>query len=153
MSAPKRLAPVISCHAWNADGTKLALSPNNNEIWIMARSGNDFKLEHKLTEHDQIVTGLDWAPKTNRLLSCSQDRNAYVWTFEGNSWKPVLVILRINRAATHCRWSPEENKFAVSSGSKLVSVCYFEEDNVWWVSKHIKKHKSTVTHVDWHPNN
>jgi len=76
-----------------------------------------------------------------------------VWTLEGNSWKPVLVILRINRAATHCRWSPEENKFAVSSGSKLVSVCYFEEDNVWWVSKHIKKHKSTVTHVDWHPNN
>ena len=32
-------------------------------------------------------------------------------------------------------------------------MCYFEEDNDWWVSKHIKKHKSTVLSVDWHPNN
>lgn len=41
----------------------------------------------------------------------------------------------------------------MSSGAKVVSVCYFEEDNDWWVSKHIKKHKSTVLFVDWHPNN
>jgi actin related protein 2/3 complex subunit 1A/1B len=35
-----------------------------------------------------------------------------------------------------------------------VSVCYFESDNDWWVSKHIKKSfKSTVTCLDWHPNN
>jgi actin related protein 2/3 complex subunit 1A/1B len=46
-----------------------------------------------------------------------------------------------------------ENKFAVACGAKCVSVCYFEEDNDWWVSKHIKKHKSTVLKVDWHPNN
>jgi actin related protein 2/3 complex subunit 1A/1B len=110
-------------------------------------------LEHKLTEHDQVVTGIDWAPKSNRIVSCSQDRNAYVWTFQNNQWKPTLVILRINRAATHVKWSPEENKFAVGCGAKCVSVCYFEEDNDWWVSKHIKKHKSTVLKVDWHPNN
>jgi len=61
-------------------------------------------------------------------------------------WKPTLVILRINRAATCVRWSPFENKFAVGSGARLVSVCYFEKDNDWWVSKHIKKpFKSTVT--------
>jgi len=68
-------------------------------------------------------------------------------------WKPVLVILRINRCATHVKWSPEENKFAVASGAKCISICYFEEDHDWWVSKHIKKHKSTVLRVDWHPNN
>jgi len=85
-------------------------------------------------------------------VSCSQDRNAYVWRFENNTWKPTLVILRINRSATDVKWSPEENKFAVASGAKCVSVCYFEEDNDWWVSKHIKKHKSTVLKVDWHPN-
>jgi len=99
------------------------------------------------------VTGIDWAPKSNRIVSCSQDRNAYVWTFQNNQWKPTLVILRISRAATHVKWSPEENKFAVGCGQKCVSVCYFEEDNDWWVSKHIKKHKSTVLKVDWHPNN
>ena len=36
----------------------------------------------------------------------SQDRNAYVWTFTDSKWKPALVILRINRAATIVKWSP-----------------------------------------------
>jgi actin related protein 2/3 complex subunit 1A/1B len=38
-----------------------------------------------------------------------------------------------------------ENKFAVGSGARLISVCYFEKENDWWVSKHIKKPiRSTV---------
>lgn len=148
-----RLATCITCHAWNADKTKVALCPNNNEVHIYGKSGTTYTLEHVLAEHDQVITGIDWAPKTNRIVTSSQDRNAYVWTFQNGVWKPTLVILRINRAATHVRWSPEENKFAVASGAKCVSVCYFEEDNDWWVSKHIKKHKSTVLKVDWHPNN
>jgi actin related protein 2/3 complex subunit 1A/1B len=150
---PKRLCQTITCHTWSPDGSRLAICPNDNTIQIYARSGNDFTLETTLKEHDHLVTGLDWAPQSNRLLSCSQDRNAYVWTNDGGTWKPTLVILRINRAATWCKWSPNENKFAVSCGQKLVSICYFEEDNDWWVSKHIKKHRSTVTKVDWHPSN
>lgn len=47
-----------------------------------------------------------------------------------------------------------EDKFAVGSGARLISVCYFEEDNDWWVSKHIKKPiRSTILSLDWHPNN
>ena len=38
--------------------------------------------------------------------SLLQDRNAYVWTMNGSEWKPSLVILRINRAATIVKWSP-----------------------------------------------
>lgn len=148
-----RLATCITCHAWNGDKTRVALCPNDNTVHIYAKSGNTYTLEHTLAEHDQVVTGIDWAPKTNRIVTSSQDRNAYVWTFSGGSWKPNLVILRINRAATHVRWSPDENKFAVASGAKCVSVCYYEDPNQWWVSKHIKKHKSTVLKVDWHPNN
>jgi actin related protein 2/3 complex, subunit 1A/1B len=42
----------------------------------------------------------------------------------------------------------------VGSGARLISVCYFESENDWWVSKHIKKPiRSTVTALDWHPNN
>jgi len=42
----------------------------------------------------------------------------------------------------------------VGSGAKLVSVCYYEKENNWWVSKQIKKPiRSTVTCIDWHPNN
>lgn len=47
-----------------------------------------------------------------------------------------------------------EKKFAVGSGAQIISVCYFEVENDWWVSKHIKKPiRSTVTALDWHPNN
>ena len=31
-------------------------------------------------------------------------------------------------------------------------VCYYENDNNWWVSKMIKKHKSTVLCIAWHPS-
>jgi len=151
----QRLTACITCHAWNGDKTRVALCPNNNTVQIYVKSGNTYTLEHTLAEHDQVVTGIDWAPKTNRIVTSSQDRNAYVWTIDtqANVWRPNLVILRINRAATHVRWSPDENKFAVASGAKCVSVCYYEDPNQWWVSKHIKKHKSTVLKVDWHPNN
>ena len=41
------------------------------------------------------------------LLCSDQDRNGYVWTFVDGLWKPSLVILRINRAATIVKWSPK----------------------------------------------
>ena len=36
--------------------------------------------------------------------------------------------------------------------TRQVSVCYYEEDNDWWVSKRIKKHTSTVLSVSWSPD-
>nr|CAG4650958.1 EOG090X05RK [Simocephalus serrulatus]SVE94220.1 EOG090X05RK [Simocephalus serrulatus] len=144
----------ITAHAWNKDRTKLAISPNSPEVHIYQYERGEWKLEEVLKEHDLKVTGIDWAPNTNRIVTCSADRNAYVWTqSEEKKWKPTLVLLRINRAATCVRWSPLENKFAVGSGARLISVCYFEKENDWWVSKHIKKPiRSTVTCLDWHPN-
>jgi actin related protein 2/3 complex subunit 1A/1B len=149
----KRFSDNVSCFAFNGDKTKLALCPNNSEIWIYAKNGEEWEEECVLKEHSELVTGLDWGVKTNRIVSCSQDRNAYVWTLDGGRWKPTLVILRLQRAATFVSWSPKEDKFAVSSGAKLVCICYFEDENDWWVSKHIKKHRSTVLSVKWHPNN
>lgn len=102
------------------------------------------------------MTCIDWAPESNRLVTCGQDRNAYVWNLDAETgqWKPTLVLLRINRAATFVRWSPREDKFAVASGARSVAICYFEEDNDWWMSKHLKKPiRATVLSVDWHPNN
>lgn len=77
------------------------------------------------------VIGIDWAPKSDRIVTCGADRNAYVWSQKEGVWKPTLVILRINRAATFVKWSPLENKFAVGSGARLISVCYFESENDW----------------------
>lgn len=92
--------------------------------------------------HIQYLTGVH-----------SIDRNAYVWEQTPTGWKPTLVLLRINRAATFVRWSPSEQKFAVGSGARVIAVCYFEEENDWWISKHIKKPiRSTITTLAWHPN-
>ncbi|RWS10321.1 actin-related protein 2/3 complex subunit 1A-like protein [Dinothrombium tinctorium] len=144
----------LTCHSFSGNREKVAISPYSNEVHIYTREANKWVPEHVLNQHDLRVTSIDWAPKSNRIVTCSADRNAYVWSFVDNTWKPTLVLLRINRAATCVRWSPKEDKFAVGSGAKLVSVCYFEEANDWWVSKHIKKPiRSTVTCIDWHPNN
>jgi len=154
MAQVERISVCISAHDWSPDKQRVAICPDSNEIIIYKKNGEKYEPEHVLTEHDAVVTSIVWGKTTNRLLTCSQDRNAYVWTYTDNMWKPVLVILRLNRSATLCCWSPREDKFAVSSGAQCVSVCYFEEDNNWWVSKHIKKEfTSTVLCCDWHPNN
>ena len=107
---------------------ELAISPNSHEVHIYQLERGEWKLEEILNEHDLKVTGIDWAPNTNRysvatfsllknliilnidafirLVTCSADRNAYVWTVQEGKWKPTLVLLRINRAATCVRWSP-----------------------------------------------
>lgn len=148
-----RLAVSISAHAWNADRSLLAICPNDPTIQIYKYANGEFNLVETLQQHDAVVTSLAWGHKLNRILSCSQDRNAYVWRFENNTWTPTLVLLRIRRAATRCAWSPREDKFAVASGSKVVAICHFEKECDWWVSKHIKLHSSTVLDVAWHPNN
>lgn len=151
------VAPVTT-HAWDKNAQKIAVSRNSNEVEIFRRtSGTKLEKEGKsLDQHDLRVTSIDWAPNTNRIVTCSADRNAYVWSLdpETGDWKHTLVLLRINRAATCVKWSPQENKFAVGSGARMISVLYFDKENDWWVAKHIKKPiKSTVTALDWHPNN
>jgi len=158
-----KVVEVISCHAWNKDMTMIALSPNNEEVHIYKTSGSDdtkkWEKKYVLKEHGGVVSGIDWCPTTNLLATCGQDRNAYVWKFEEKTkdkeenWKPTLVILRINRAATSVKWSPLGNKFAVTSGAKCVPICQYEETSDWWISKMIKKHKSTVLSLAWCVNN
>lgn len=119
----------LTAHAFNGDRTQVAVCPNSNEVQIFATGGAGWVLQHTLTEHDKLVTSIDWAPNSNRIVTCSQDRNAYVWQLGQDSstgreaWKPTLVLLRLNRAATFVRWSPNEDKFAVASGARCVDLC------------------------------
>lgn len=150
------LGGPITAHAFNADRSMVAVSKGSNVIEIYRRKGAAFKLDSTLKDHDKLVTSIDWAPSSNRIVTCSQDRNANVWTFDSAKgiWKPTLVLLRINRGATMVKWSPKEDKFAVASSARLIAICYFEPENDWWISKHLKKPiKSTILSLDWHPNN
>lgn len=74
----------ITSHAWNKDRTskqlwitylesiyspfisELAVSPNSSEVHIYHYERGEWKLEEVLKEHDLKVTGIDWAPNTNR---------------------------------------------------------------------------------------
>ena len=86
-------------------------------------------------QHDLLVSSIDWSPRTNKIVSCSHDRNAFVWVFDDESqvWKPTLVILRIDRAATDVKWSLDGGRFAVASSAKMVPVCMYESGNDWYV--------------------
>ncbi|XP_027062137.1 actin-related protein 2/3 complex subunit 1A-like [Coffea eugenioides] len=150
-----KFADCVTCHAWSPDQSMIALCPNNDEVHIYRRSEEEkWERIHVLQKHDQIVSGIDWSSRSNKIVTVSHDRNSYVWNQETTEWVPTLVILRLNRAALCVQWSPKENKFAVGSGAKTVCVCYYEQENNWWVSKLIrKKHDSSVTSVAWHPNN
>ena len=94
-----------------------------------AQSNLSYRGSRLLTtvQHDKLITSIDWAQNSNRIVTASQDRNAYVWSQTPNpqtgrlEWKPTLVLLNINRAATFVRWSPLENKFAVASGARCGS--------------------------------
>ncbi|RNA19332.1 actin-related 2 3 complex subunit 1A [Brachionus plicatilis] len=144
----------ISCHAWNRDRTQLAISLNSKEVYIYSKSDNTWQLAQTLTEHSARVLSIDWAPQSNRIVTCGSDKNAYVWSLDGRVWKPELVVLRVQRAATCVKWSPNEKKFAVGCGSRCICVCYFEPLQQFWVAKHIKKQlRSTTLCLDWHPNN
>mmetsp|Transcript_6385 Transcript_6385/g.12261 ORF Transcript_6385/g.12261 Transcript_6385/m.12261 type:complete len:379 (-) Transcript_6385:2067-3203(-) len=147
----------ITCHAWNGDRSMIAVCPNNNEIHIYGNcAAEKWEKLHVLPEHDLVVSGIDWSPVHNKIVSCSHDRNAFVWTFDSatSKWMPALVILRIDRAALDVKWSLDGMRFAVASGAKCVPVCTYEETNDWWVSKHLKKKfKSTVLCCAFHPHN
>ena len=141
----------VSAHAWSPDGSEVAFAPNSNELRIA--DAKTLETKHSLKEHDMLISAIDWHPQSNYIVTCAHDRNAFVWSFDDGEkkWKPSLVILRIERAALDCRWSLDGQKFAVASSAKCVPVCYYESDNNWWVSKMIKKHKSSVLSLAWHP--
>lgn len=144
----------IKDHVFSSDNSMLAITKGNTvEIYQVSGSSRP-QLFTVLQGHDKTVTSVDISPDGSKILTCSQDRNALVWELDGGEYKPTLVLLRISRAATVCKWSPDGTKFAVGSSDRIIAVCYYEEENDWWVSKHLKKPlKSTITSLDWHPNN
>jgi len=146
----------ITCHAWSPDRKQIAVCDNSEKVFVYKNADKpnpkDWVKEYELRGHDLVISAIDWSPVHNKIVTCSHDRNAFVWTFIDNEWKPSLSILRINRAALDVKWSPDGTKFAVASGAKVVPVCHYEGANDWWISKMIKKHKSTVTSIAWHPN-
>lgn len=159
MSSPASLQLTllpIKDHVYSADRTTLAVTRGSDVLVYDVSPGLAPRLLATLASHDKPVTSVDvCADGSGRVLTCSQDRNALVWLPRPDgSYAQTLVLLRISRAATVCRWSPDGSKFAVGLADRIVAVCYYEPENDWWVSKHLKKPlRLTITSLLWHPNN
>jgi actin related protein 2/3 complex subunit 1A/1B len=156
--AEQPIATNLVAHAWNADHSQIAIAPNTDEVWIYDTKRSDDPSKwvkiHTLAEHDGFVSGVDWCGETNTIVTCGHDRNAYVWEYKNGAWENGLVILRISRAATSVKWSPDGKKFAATSAAKVVSVASWAVEHGFWKSKPIKKgFKSTIVSLAWCPNN
>ena len=66
----------------------LALCSNDNRLQIYegcnSPSFSSWRLAHVLEEHDLIISGISWSPVTNKIVTCSHDRNAFVWSYDAD---------------------------------------------------------------------
>lgn len=151
------LETAIISHSYSPDGKRVAIAPNTCEVFIYNIVGDDctkWIKQDVLNKHDQTVTCVDWSKKTNQILSCAQDRTAFVWTEQGGEWISTIVVLssNFNRAALGACWSPNNEKFALCSSARIATVCINDPANNWWVfSRHIENHSSSVTAVAFSP--
>lgn len=148
---------VINDHIFfGPNNSYLAITQHNDIQIYKVGSESSKKLIATLSGHDEPITAIDISCE-GLIVSSSQDRNAIVWKPIDASYtefKKNLVLLRINRSATSVKWSPNGKKFAVGSGCNVLAICYYEPENDWWISKHLKKvFHSTILNINWHPNN
>jgi actin related protein 2/3 complex, subunit 1A/1B len=61
----------IADHSFSADHSLLAVAKESN-IELYSKSGSQFTLKDELTGHDKTVTGVDIAPQSGRIVTCSQ---------------------------------------------------------------------------------
>jgi len=61
----------IADHSFSADRQTLAVARENN-VDLYAKHGSGFKLQDELTGHDKTVTGVDIAPNSGKIVTCSQ---------------------------------------------------------------------------------
>lgn len=68
--------------------SEVAVALNGNDVTIYAKDQVGWQANpvQTLTKHDLRVTSIDWAPKSNRIVTCSADRNGYVWNWDGQKW-------------------------------------------------------------------
>jgi actin related protein 2/3 complex subunit 1A/1B len=64
----------IADHSFSADRKTLAVARDNN-VELYARSGSTFQLKDELRGHDKLVTGIDIAPQSGKIVTCSQGKS------------------------------------------------------------------------------
>ena len=145
----------ISCVAFNKDFTQVALSKKDNLIYIYSikdiMKPDTWKLLYTLDSHFQYISGLDWCPATNRLLSCSYDKTSFVWEFSDKKWNPNNVVATTKLGYLCCKWNKRGDKFCEGTSAKQLLIGYFNKKSNWWMGVNIKAHKSSVVTCEIDP--
>eukprot|EP01029_Cantina_marsupialis_P029133 TRINITY_DN779845_c0_g1_i1.p1 TRINITY_DN779845_c0_g1~~TRINITY_DN779845_c0_g1_i1.p1 ORF type:complete len:398 (-),score=110.77 TRINITY_DN779845_c0_g1_i1:77-1270(-) len=168
MSTPSaiRLVDMASCHAWNADRSMLAISPNDNTVEIYSNCQDvDPKKWVKsfvLDDHKMVVSGIDWHPKTNKIVTCSHDRRVVIYDFNKTTqtWESSYGDGLIRRACLAVKWAPNGKKFAVATADQFIHIGVREKDElgdvVWPIDpKKMAKTSSNIYSIldlAWHPS-
>ena len=61
----------IADHSFSADRQTLAVARDNN-VELYSRTAGKFVLKDELKGHDKLVTSVDIAPNSGRIVTCSQ---------------------------------------------------------------------------------
>ena len=149
---------AITVMAFSPDYKRIAFSPNNHLVHLTQCSEKtdcaQWSIQHTLDQHGQAVTGIAWGKQTNRILSCAQDRTAFVWSeSEDGTWIPCHVLLdaAVKRGLTSCAWNASENRVFIGSAACNVAVGRYDDPNPFWSCVVISPHVSTVTCLAAHP--
>lgn len=69
--------------------------PNSNEVNIYKyeQSVSDWTILDNLDQHGLLVTGIDWAPNTNRIVTCSAVSIIYVASVFSSHFDIALCIV------------------------------------------------------------
>ena len=68
------LYPIVVDFLTIDHSLEIAVSLGKNDVRIYHKQAGKWKLMHTLTEHLSRVLAIDWAPKTNRIVSASAVR-------------------------------------------------------------------------------
>ncbi len=68
----------------------LAICPNTPELWVYVNCADpdpsQWERRWILKQHDFVISGVDWCAATNKIVTCSHDRQAFVWNYvEGDA--------------------------------------------------------------------
>ena len=146
----------ISFLSFNKDFTEIALSKKDHIIYIYSIPTLlkivTWRPILKLESHTQYISGLDWSPETNKILSCSYDKTSFVWEFIDNKWTASRVISNEKLGYICCKWNKRGDKFCEGTSSKQLIIGYYNKISKRWVCNNIKAHKSSVVACEIDPS-